>query len=773
MDFIQKKLERNEWEALEVPVGAEEIEVLKMIRGGYDNVNKKCNDALSILTFMKINKNYDMYHDYFFEFYFKKKINSMVKKYKLSPYEYSKKKKNKIKLKKADQIRIENSSKRLDSIKDKIYEYVLLSIVEKLGKKHKPLYYYTLHHLMKNSIDHLNTHVVIFIKNILKDFANGMTAKRIIKSAKNYMEKNSAVRKWQDSQLYSHQKQIFTHCKNDNPKLILYQAPTGTGKTISPVGLIDKHKLIFVCAAKHVGLQLARSCISLGIKIAIAFGCKDPGDIKLHYYAVKDFERNRRTGGIFRVDNSVGDNVEIIISDVQSYLPAMRYMLAFNHKEKIIWYWDEPTITLDYKDHEYHEILEKNWKENQIPNIVLSSATLPSLDKIRPCIQYHKAHFPQAEIYSISSYDCKKSIPIVDSEGYHVLPHYYYKNSEEIELCANHLKENKTILRHFDLQEIVNFILYVNKKVSLKRSLQMENYFESAMDIDVMSLKEYYLELLFTIKEDYEKIYTYFQENRNKTINVGIRLTTHDAHTLTDGPTLFLVDNVERVGAFCVESAGIPDSQLTDILGNLKRNDKLYKQIRSIEQQLDMIKESKQETAKSKELKSLYGQIHPIRLARAYIPNSFSHLQKWASDDIKNAFTSDISEDDVERIVSLPILDIWKILLLMGIGVFKKHDCIFYSEIMKKLAAEQKLYLIIASSDYIYGTNYQFCHGYLGKDLLKMTQEKIIQALGRIGRSNASHEYSIRLRNDTMIHKLLKPSEEHLEVDNMNRLFGI
>jgi len=96
MDFIQKKLERNEWEALEVPVGAEEIEVLKMIRGGYDNVNKKCNDALSILTFMKINKNYDMYHDYFFEFYFKKKINSIVKKYKLSPYEYSKKKKKKL-----------------------------------------------------------------------------------------------------------------------------------------------------------------------------------------------------------------------------------------------------------------------------------------------------------------------------------------------------------------------------------------------------------------------------------------------------------------------------------------------------------------------------------------------------------------------------------------------------------------------------------------------------------------------------------------------------
>ena len=55
---------------------------------------------------------------------------------------------------------------------------------------------------------------------------------------------------------------------------------------------------------------------------------------------------------------------------------------------------------------------------------------------------------------------------------------------------------------------------------------------------------------------------------------------------------------------------------------------------------------------------------------------------------------------------------------------------------MKKLAEKQKLYLIIASSDYIYGTNYQFYYGYLSKDLLNMTQEKMIQAFGRIGRQS-------------------------------------
>ena len=41
-------------------------------------------------------------------------------------------------------------------------------------------------------------------------------------------------------------------------------------------------------------------------------------------------------------------------------------MLAFNDASDIIWYWDEPTITLDYESHPFHEILQKNWKQNEI-----------------------------------------------------------------------------------------------------------------------------------------------------------------------------------------------------------------------------------------------------------------------------------------------------------------------------------------------------------------------------------------------------------------------
>jgi hypothetical protein len=115
--------------------------------------------------------------------------------------------------------------------------------------------------------------------------------------------------------------------------------------------------------------------------------------------------------------------------------------------------------------------------------------------------------------------------------------------------------------------------------------------------------------------------------------------------------------------------------------------------------------------------------------------------------------------------------DSWKVLLLMGIGVFTNHPSIAYTEIIKKLANLQKLYMIIASSDYIYGTNYQFCHGYLSKNL-SITQEKIIQAFGRIGRNNIQQEYTIRLRDDSQISKLFYKDLDKPEVRNMNILFS-
>jgi len=120
----------------------------------------------------------------------------------------------------------------------------------------------------------------------------------------------------------------------------------------------------------------------------------------------------------------------------------------------------------------------------------------------------------------------------------------------------------------------------------------------------------------------------------------------------------------------------------------------------------------------------------------------------------------------------LNISNNYKVLLLLGIGVFTENPNIQYMEIIKKLADEQRLFIIIASSDYIYGTNYQFCHGFIGKDLTNMTQQKTLQAMGRIGRNNIQQDYTIRFRTDEMIMNLFTKSAVNLEADNMCALFS-
>jgi hypothetical protein len=163
-----------------------------------------------------------------------------------------------------------------------------------------------------------------------------------------------------------------------------------------------------------------------------------------------------------------------------------------------------------------------------------------------------------------------------------------------------------------------------------------------------------------------------------------------------------------------------------------------------------------------------------ISLDATYVPNSVAHQKLWTPENevYENAFVASLDEDHTRTIMSLNIDNHLKVLLLLGIGMFIENVDVKYTELMKQLATEQRLFIIIASSDYIYGTNYQFCHGFIGKDLTKMTQQKTLQALGRIGRNNIQQDYSVRFRDDNMISQLFKPAEHNVEANNMCKLFS-
>ena len=844
MDFTQGKLTKSEWDSVEVPDSHEEQQIYQLIKDGYSDVDIVRNSNQSLVQYMKIAPSDEM-HAHMYELYFKTHVDEMREAFALTFETDTDKKKL---VKKADLIRIQNTSSNLDEQKSKIYEFVLLGLllnllnnrfphmyphwrqhlqgVSESKKKKAPAapppvpsrpkwmyYYYSTCLLMRNSISHMNPHVHSFLDHVTKLVEADFDCSAFIQKAHEFVEKNEYVFKCSDVKLYDHQKQMFTVFKNDavkpNPKLVLYIAPTGTGKTLTPIGLSEHYRVIFVCAARHVGLALAKACISAKKRIAFAFGCGSVDNIRLHYYAAKDVVRDRRTGGIRKVDNSVGDNVEIMISDIKSYKHAMFYMNAFNPLHRLLLYWDEPTITMDYADHEFHALIKENWTENIVPNVVLSSATLPHEAEMAPTIMDFRARFSGAEVHSIVSHDCQKTIALVNKDGYVQLPHLMFERYDDMRASAAHCREYKTLLRYFDLREVVKFIAHVNQERLWTASrYAVERHFSDIGDINMTNIKLYYLELLEHVQADkWPALHAHFQAQRTRMHASNVNMTAQDAHTMTCGPTLFLANDVEKIARFALQIAQIPDCVMDDLMEIIDHNNAIKDAMEDLNQQIedameegtkdDKDKDGGNNKAKDKknnkkiddmrfspEVRRMQERMDELRrqvkwgaLNDMFVPNRAEHLKRWAPHLTEEAvaamapFTSQVEPEDVERIMVLPIENVWKVLLMMGIGVMTEHSNKTYTEIMKDLAQNQRLYLIIASTDYIYGTNYQFCHGYLGKDLNDISQEKIIQALGRIGRNKLQQEYSIRFRDDAHLLKIFQASPvAKPEVVNMARL---
>jgi hypothetical protein len=879
MDLKQRKLNKSEWDSIEISVSQSELNVLSLIIGGYHDVTTRINTNNSIFTFLKIEYSERM-EDYVYNKFLRCRVDKIEQLLKtlLSDYKCIKVDAN-IKPNSGDRIRLERFDEETIKTND-VYELILLSHLDKFinFKKTKNIkmfhyHYYTLYKLIRNNIIRLNRHIIQLVNIVLERFADEIDKSIVIENAVEFIEKNDSLLKYGDMMLYEHQKEIFTQIKQSRPKLIMYMAPTGTGKTMTPLALSEHKKVIFVCAARHVGLALARAAISVKKRVAFAFGCASADDIRLHYFAAKEVTRNKKNGRIKKVDNSVGDNVQIMISDIKSYLPAMYYMISHFGADNIITYWDEPTITMDYAEHEFHKTIRKNWKENDIPTIVLSSATLPKDSELTQTIPDFLNKFPGAEICNIVSHDCKKSIPIVNKDGFVVLPHYLSHNYEEMLNIATHCNNYLTLLRYFDLKEVVEFITFVNKNNYANNRMRIERHFEDLDSINMKNIKIYYINMLKNIiPANWSIVYRNFMDNRrprvlentvvdtkgNKIQKVrslgpgvssglpqnslsgapltrlsseqvtsmrvseqiqtgtsGVYVTTKDAYTLTDGPTIFISNDIEKIAKFCVQQANIPPAVMEELMKKIDYNNVINEKIYAIETDLDAIKEGIEQRAKNTvsvmdkghsvkgrtksnkdpkklskdipeemqnkgalnkmtvEINQLRSMIKRASLNDTFVPNKKNHIDKWAPDStIANAFTSSIDEQIVADIMALNGVDnLWKILLMMGIGVFINHENITYTEIMKTLADEQKLYMIIASSDYIYGTNYQFCHGFLSKDL-DLTQEKIIQAMGRIGRNNIQQTYTVRFRDDSQIAKLFTSDTDKPEVINMNILFN-
>ena len=67
----------------------------------------------------------------------------------------------------------------------------------------------------------------------------------------------------------------------------------------------------------------------------------------------------------------------------------------------------------------------------------------------------------------------------------------------------------------------------------------------------------------------------------------GIYITTKDAFTLTNGPTIFLANDVEKIAKFCIQQANIPMQVMKDIVEKIEYNNVINAKISILEKDLD------------------------------------------------------------------------------------------------------------------------------------------------------------------------------------------
>ena len=768
MDFTQTKLTRYEWESMEQAVDAKEIEILKMIYNGIDNTEIDCRLFSTIHQILKLDHPDKDYHIYVTMF--KTEVDALVKKYNYKKVEYVTPKKP---LNNADKIRLKSGHKNADES----IESLVLTLITKFGKssKSRELYYYNVQYL--SSIYTLNSIIQSFVTDFLSMFESTMNINTFITNTHKYIENNDIFR-FKPLGLYVHQKEIYKMMNQEGPKLICYRAPTSSGKTLTPIGISKKFKVIFICASRHIGLSLAKSAVNVGVKVGFSFGCTTSDDVRLHYSSVRTFTEKF---GKKRPVHSDGRNVELMICDIKSYEVAMLYMESFFEMDKIVLFWDEPTISMDYDTHSLHDDIAHIWKINKVSTIILSSATLPNETELQPLFEKYKTKHSGA-IHYLESLDETTNITLLDSNGGIIMPHTVFTEASGMYEFIN--EYGKSHMKFLSLEECATFIMFfANKFDSVMKELHDE--FPTLKTITSQSIRMFYYKVNEILPDWYTNVKS-FMKTRNKKLNVGNLVVTESSHTLTHGPTIYLCENPATWIDYFVSNSGILASTMVDIEKKIQFNNDVAEKMSKVRKLIED-KTAKDEENENKmkdqrfdaatktlisELDTLERSIKKIQFNHVYIPNTREHFSKWTTDldyDKICPFISDVDDSYVKKIMKLEVDMNYKILILLGVGIFNPNSG-DYNDIMKELSEQKKLGVIIAGSDYIYGTNYQFSHAYIAEDLLKMTREKIIQAIGRVGRKEQNKTFTFRFRENELIPRLFMKGNT-LESDNMNKLF--
>lgn len=732
-EFKQHKLFKSEWDNMEKTIDSNELSIVQLIKNGYNNIDIYFNPYHTLKELIKIEHNDSDYYIYIH--IIKPYIHKNYKKYNFNSIKLKKPKKN---LSSSDKIRIENVNNIIqNSIEQTILDLYKKYCKSELNTSHSILYYYNIQYLFST----------YKINPYLKEsfiFNNIYKPNNILQNCNKIIE-NNPIFYYKNVELYNHQKEIFSIVKKKEPFLCFYMTPTCSGKTLTPIALSNEYKIIFICASRHIGINLSKSAINVNTKCGFAFGCNSEKDIRLHYFSISSYDKYKHP------DHTNGSKLELLISDIHSYKYAMNYMLKHFEKDKIILFWDEPTITMDYDEHPLHKHLKNIWNINIIPRVILSSATLPC--NLEPIINNFRNKFENSLFYPIEECNIENNIILVDENNEVIMPHNYFKTIDEIKYFIK--IKGKNYMKFLSVSECANYIL----ESSFSNEFNELNF----IDINANKIKEFYYKIIQ--KE-------LFVSKAKTNFNNDINFTTQSASSIKYGPALWIVQNIDYYIEQLIQNSNIKNNIIQQLNKEIEYNNNIYDKVTKLSKDYqDKISKFEENENKMKELRfdndtktllkkieHLEKQYKKISLNELFIPNTLEHYEYWSKNEnynTSNVFKGEIDENYIKQIIELDVSFNYKLLLILGIGVLHKTN-LEYNSIMKDLADSKKLMLIIASSDYIYGTNYQFAHAYLSEDVENITQEKLIQSIGRVGRKEKNKTFTFRFRSNQYLDNLFK-----------------
>lgn len=579
---------------------------------------------------------------------------------------------------------------------------------------------------------------------------------------------------------YTSQLDIMNIVKKYNNALIMYNVSIGAGKTTTAAALsAHVHKLravqkanckqptkvlLFVCSIAPVREQVGNLVWNMQIPFAIATYDRgaESAKVTLNWNCAR--KRN---------------NVEVILADIDSGLDllkrANKLKLEGKEHEDYLLFFDEPTVGADQPEHQITAAIPQ-FMIHGPEQIILSSASNPTIEDIPHTVKLYTDRFPEAYIVSVTSNNIKIGCEIVSYDGYTFAPHAGCKNVSELQSILDRIQNVSFISKLYTSPIVYKWYDILSENETIKDKLpNIVEYFDKVKNRNQFMVTQFACKLIQVLinQNDNDLIAELCKPMKKIVVNEieqheippekpkslvweekveevqytteiteldPSKLLTSDAYKYMGGCLYATSDPIQKAkNMYDVLLSRVP--KLKQMMKEYNYHEKEYKKQQTALEKRKFDSQKARDTATS-----LFQNISPPRFPfpDIYQINTIDHIGKYTkikpsmfdSKSIRQPFT----KHDIDLELGAPE---WVILLLYaGVGIYIPNTHMLnkdYLDTVLKFAAKGKLAFLITDDSINYGANYPLSHVIIEDDLAdNHSINSIIQLLGRGGRVNKS-----------------------------------